>query len=151
MTHEAISPLRRRMIEDMTIRKLGKRCGGGYGDLRAAGELFGWEGSDRSSRMTVKGLMSCRRMARPQERRCRGFGGRRPKASKYANPPGDHRRTVVKNMAIRAAVRHGLTVGLRSYPAIALRQLQWRQSGHRGRSELSHSRRLARQPFPVWP
>jgi hypothetical protein len=32
MTDEAISPLRRRMIEDMTIRKLAPKTRQGYGD-----------------------------------------------------------------------------------------------------------------------
>ena len=40
MTEQAISPLRRRMIEDMTIRKLGKRCGGGYGDLPTGSDVL---------------------------------------------------------------------------------------------------------------
>ena len=59
--------VRRPASESLQRRKprvgRGKRCRGGYGDLRAVGELFGWEGSDRSSRMTVKGLMSRRRVA----------------------------------------------------------------------------------------
>ena len=59
--------VRRPASESLQRRKprvgRGKRCRGGYGDLRAAGELFGWDGSDRSSRMTVKGLMSRRRVA----------------------------------------------------------------------------------------